>query len=1257
MKLKHLFAFWIFASVSFITVTAFAQSGTQSQYMIPQFFPRSPSSTAFEKYGTYQVNEFTGIPDISIPLYTVEAGGLKVPITLSYHASGVKITDVASWVGLGWSVSAGGQVSRRIMGVADDDATGYLTGSMWPVSSIDPTTSAGVHYLENSAKGLNDTKPDLYSYDFPGHSGKFFFDGSPGNNFVPRLLPFAPVKITYKNIPFSQSNQPPNTGLKWFKIADDHGNNYTFGDSWIETTQSSSAGIPSTTSYGTAWKLENMISQNRRDTISFSYQRDQVSYPMADGEIFTVIDQIAQGVRSGYLYSNPSYTTTPTTPGNSSVVNELLPQQINFKNGKVIFDLDATNRSDVSGTGGNLTYGLHDIKVYKYNYGIKSMELQKTVVFYKSYFLTSGANPRLRLDSIQILDKAGSVIQHYRFDYNTRISLPGYTSYAQDYWGYYNGCDSTRGGKQINTMLTPQQTVSYQPYTTSSVTNVTIGQANRNSDSTYMQAFVLTGIHYPTGGYSTFAYQTNQYLQGGVLYQAGGLRIQSISSFDGVNPTPVVRTYVYNNNYARPNYFLDYCYFMNQQTHRYCSGALGTGTASLSTEVVRTFSNNPHCDLEGYDGATVVYPKVTEYIGTPTSNVGRIDYFFRDQSDSYLDASFAGTLIYRSAFYARGQLGQKKEWIHKSDGTYQPVKLTLNSYTAFPKTDYNNVGLVVKKLFYNDGPGGVNPFEPGAGTPDDSQSFHYQNYLIESDDNYLKSTTTTVYDTNDTTKTLTSSVTYNYDNIAHQQVTRTYRTDSQGNTEVTRAKYPADYPAGNAVIDSMVNRNMQAEVIEHYDTLKNVTTSVNAIVSGQLNQFKLGNITNTIVPSTISALKVLQPLTNFTPSTVTSGSLTNDSRYVQMISFDQYDAQNNPIQYTPRNARPTSVLWDYQSENPVAQIKNATTSFGNYIQVAYTGFEADSKGNWTFIGAPVFNPSAPSGNMVYPLSSGSISLNLPLDNTKSYVLSYWSNNGAATVYAGSYLTGTAMVTNNGWTYYEYSVPTGTINITVSGTTTVDELRLYPTAAQMTTYAYDPSGVVDISDAKGLNTSFEYDFAQRLKNTTDFYGNIVSSNRYHTYDQTISSQAQSGTFTRNNCPPNTTPGSLTYSVPANKYYSSTLASANADATYDLNTNGQIKANANCGCPQIMVSFTLSNSTGLTGFQATFGGISTPYNFPSSGSTVIQVPQGTYATISVNAVGTGTHNFSLTGQTAQNGVHSASFSNIAVATGSNLTLSVQ
>jgi len=214
--------------------------------------------------------------------------------------------------------------------------------------------------------------------------------------------------------------------------------------------------------------------------------------------------------------------------------------------------------------------------------------------------------------------------------------------------------------------------------------------------------------------------------------------------------------------------------------------------------------------------------------------------------------------------------------------------------------------------------------------------------------------------------------------------------------------------------------------------------------------------------------------------------------------------------------------------------------------------------------------------------------------------------------------------------------------------------------KMSTYAYDPSGLRAVSDTKGGNSFFEYDYFQRLKNIKDWNGNIVKSYGYHTYDQTVPNDAMSATFTRSNCPAGTSPQSASWSVPAAKYLSSTKASANADATYDLDINGQLNANnpAVCGCPVTSISYTLSNSTGLSGFQATFSGISTPFNFPATGSLQVQVPAGTYATVTVNAVGSATHTFTMGTRSPQSGVHNASFSSVVVQTGSSdLTLSIQ
>ncbi len=82
--------------------------------------PESPTSASLGKVDDLTVNTATGIPSISIPLYTFEMDGVSVPISISYNASGIKVGDLATSVGLNWSLEAGGQISRTVRGKADD---------------------------------------------------------------------------------------------------------------------------------------------------------------------------------------------------------------------------------------------------------------------------------------------------------------------------------------------------------------------------------------------------------------------------------------------------------------------------------------------------------------------------------------------------------------------------------------------------------------------------------------------------------------------------------------------------------------------------------------------------------------------------------------------------------------------------------------------------------------------------------------------------------------------------------------------------------------------------------------------------------------------------------------------------------------------------------------------------------------------------------------------------------------------------------
>jgi len=85
----------------------------------------SAEAASLGKYGDIPVSYHTGVPSISIPIHTVKEGPLSLPISVNYHASGVKVAELASKVGTGWSLNAGGIISRTVQGIKDEDVNGF----------------------------------------------------------------------------------------------------------------------------------------------------------------------------------------------------------------------------------------------------------------------------------------------------------------------------------------------------------------------------------------------------------------------------------------------------------------------------------------------------------------------------------------------------------------------------------------------------------------------------------------------------------------------------------------------------------------------------------------------------------------------------------------------------------------------------------------------------------------------------------------------------------------------------------------------------------------------------------------------------------------------------------------------------------------------------------------------------------------------------------------------------------------------------
>src|SRR5687767_4823062 len=110
--------------VPFLLLQMFAIKKVDAQVKAPQLTPLSPNAAALWKYTELPVNMYTGIPSITIPIYEIKSGDITVPISLSYHAGGNRVEEQASWVGLGWSLQAGGAINRNVKGVADE--AGFL---------------------------------------------------------------------------------------------------------------------------------------------------------------------------------------------------------------------------------------------------------------------------------------------------------------------------------------------------------------------------------------------------------------------------------------------------------------------------------------------------------------------------------------------------------------------------------------------------------------------------------------------------------------------------------------------------------------------------------------------------------------------------------------------------------------------------------------------------------------------------------------------------------------------------------------------------------------------------------------------------------------------------------------------------------------------------------------------------------------------------------------------------------------------------
>jgi hypothetical protein len=442
---------------------------------ITKAIPASPDAAALGKYGSIPVSPYTGVPSISVPLYTIRSGDLTLPVSLSYHAGGLKVEELASSVGLGWSLNAGGAITRTIRGKADEEEFGFLDANHY-VPKIDSTINGYGNYTNNDlnnylnllAEGTMDGEADMYNYNFGGYSGKFVMD-TYGHVFT----------IPQSNIKFTFTVNGGGPYIDSFTAITPDGVSYVFGSDAIEKTNSRiscavSSGPTNKKDYVTSWFITSMISPTGHQ-INFNYT----------AENYTVSQTRTQTKYQVYALQNVQYGA-PGHPEDqdcavSNAIHGVKLSSIAFENGFVSFTTGA--RQDISNARFIDSIKINDVGMVKQ---------------FKLYY-TNTNTTRLRLDSLTERSGPVSKKQSWNFVYNT----DGWTTssnYQQDWWGYFNGRSS-------NSTLVPAETLNV--YGGGSIQTLLLPGANRATDEQAMLGGVLTQVNYPTGGHTSFSYEAN----------------------------------------------------------------------------------------------------------------------------------------------------------------------------------------------------------------------------------------------------------------------------------------------------------------------------------------------------------------------------------------------------------------------------------------------------------------------------------------------------------------------------------------------------------------------------------------------------------------------------------------------------------------------------------------------------------------------------------------------------------------------------
>lgn len=503
---------YYFSESDTLRIDSIAQRGDRSSgnvydVSIPEFQYKSPEAAAFKKYGDYQVNEYTGNPNITVPLYTLSYKDIEIPITLAYDASGIQVEQEASWVGLGWNLMVGGCINYVASGSVDpksflasqSDWESFLATGSGNFYNFNTGFSTNL-YLKNDIEAGHGER-DYFSVNILGKT--FLFTFNPFTNAITLIgRDSEKYKVSVSN---GSSSYSQLDNAVW-KVIDGNGYQYFFSPG--ELTNAYVIGG----AYTSTWNLTQIITPEGSE-VNFAYcDTMQVNYRPFRGEQYDIL--------SGYsdlsYYPTPGYSVQ-TYQSNVSVQTRYL-SSVETRDQKINFTLedrtDMVNAKRLKKISVYSKIAQDTIRKFTFNYdyftastvGGNYLNDQATTPSYPPEL-----GLRLKLNSVT--ETAGATSLTTSFTYNS-TQLPLKTSCAKDFWGYFNNCENNGN----STILSPHTLLPTPlPLFISGGIQLadiyrTMKGATRYCNGDYMQAAVLTKITYPTKGYTTFTYEPHRFV-------------------------------------------------------------------------------------------------------------------------------------------------------------------------------------------------------------------------------------------------------------------------------------------------------------------------------------------------------------------------------------------------------------------------------------------------------------------------------------------------------------------------------------------------------------------------------------------------------------------------------------------------------------------------------------------------------------------------------------------------------------------------